>query len=101
MITPKLHAQQSNIHLSKRDFVIEVELNGKMKFDYLLDAIFHQTGICYRVLSANVEYLNGVNLGSFQLHVTATKEESQQLEFFLNDHKILNTTVDYTCRKYF
>ncbi len=44
--------------------------------------------------------LNGANFGSFQLHVKANAEESQQLEFFLNKNKLMNTTVDYTCRKY-
>lgn len=100
MITPDLQASPKNVHLIKKDLIIEVELNGKMKFDYLLSAIYQQMGICYKVLSANVEYMNGANFGSFQLYLNATTEESQQLEFFLNKNKLLNTTVDYTCRKY-
>lgn len=100
MITPNLQALPKNRSLIKKDLIIEVELNGKMKFDHLLNAIYQQMGICYKVLSANVEYMNGANFGSFQLHVNATSEESLQLEFFLNKNKLLNTTVDYTCRKY-
>lgn len=100
MITPNLQALPKNVHLIKKDLIIEVELNGKMKFDHLLNAIYQQMGICYKVLSANVEYMNGANFGSFQLHLNATPEESEQLEFFLNKNKLLNTTVDYTCRKY-
>lgn len=100
MIAPNLQALPKNGHLIKKDLIIEVELNGKMKFDHLLNAIYQQMGICYKVLSANVEYMNGANFGSFQLHLSATPEESQQLEFFLNKNKLLNTTVDYTCRKY-
>lgn len=100
MIAPNLQALPKNVHLIKKDLIIEVELNGKMKFDHLLNAIYQQMGMCYRVLSANVEYMNGANFGSFQLHVNATTEESQELEFFLNKNKLLNTTVDYTCRKY-
>lgn len=100
MIAPNLQALPKNVHLIKKDLIIEVELNGKMKFDYLLNAIYQQMGICYKVLSANVEYMNGANFGSFQLHLNATPEESRQLEFFLNKNKLLNTTVDYTCRKY-
>lgn len=100
MITPNLQALPKNGSLIKKDLIIEVELNGKMKFDHLLNAIYQQMGICYKVLSANVEYMNGANFGSFQLHFNATSEESLQLEFFLNKNKLLNTTVDYTCRKY-
>ncbi len=100
MITPDLKALPKNTQPVRKDLIIEVELNGKMKFDYLLNEIYLQMGICYTVLSANVEYMNGANFGSFQLHIKANAEESQQLEFFLNKNKLMNTTVDYTCRKY-
>lgn len=100
MITPDLKALPKNTQPVRKDLIIEVELNGKMKFDYLLNEIYLQMGICYKVLSANVEYMNGANFGSFQLHIKANAEESQQLEFFLNKNKLMNTTVDYTCRKY-
>lgn len=100
MITPILQAQPKNLNPVKKELILEVELNGKMKFDHLLNAIYQQMGICYRVLSANVEYMNGNNFGSFQLYINTTHEEFQQLEFFLNKNKLLNTTVEYTCRKY-
>lgn len=100
MITPDLQKQSRNINFLKKEMILEVELNGKMKFDHLLDAIYRQMGICYRVLSANVEYMNGSNFGSFQLYINATQEEFQHLEYFLNKNKLLNTTVEYTCRKY-
>ncbi|MCY0979032.1 cysteine methyltransferase [Chryseobacterium wangxinyae] len=100
MMIPDFQTLPKNGRLAKKDLIIEVELNGKMKFDHLLHVIYQQTGICYKVLSVNVEYMNGANFGSFQLHIKANEEESQELEFFLNKHKLMNTTVDYTCRKY-
>lgn len=100
MITANLQTLSQNVNLSKKELILEVELNGKVKFDDLLSIIYQQMGICYKVLSANVEYMNGSNFGSFQLYINATPEESQQLEFFLNKNKLLNTTVEYTCRKY-
>lgn len=100
MITPNAQALPKNVNLIRKELILEVELNGKMKFDHLLNAIYQQMGICYKVLSANVEYMNGNNFGSFQLYINATQEESQELEFFLNHNKLLNTTVEYTCRKY-
>jgi len=99
-MTPNLQALQKKMLLIKKDLIIEVELNGKIKFDDLLNAIYQQMGICYKVLSANVEYENGVNFGSFQLRITVNTEEFQQLEFFLNRNKLINTSVEYVCRKY-
>jgi len=100
MITTNLQPLPKNVNLIKKDLIIEVELNGKVKFDHLLNAIYQQMGICYKVLSANVEYMNGANFGSFQLHINATSEEFQQLEYFLNKNKLMNSTVEYICRKY-
>lgn len=100
MITPILQKQPKNADLIKKELILEVELNGKMKFDHLLNTIYQQLGICYKVLSANVEYIKGNNFGSFQLYISATEEESQQLEFFLTKNKLLNSTVEYICRKY-
>ncbi|MCU7615195.1 cysteine methyltransferase [Chryseobacterium sp. GMJ5] len=100
MTTPNLQVVPKSGNPIKKELILEVELNGKVKFDHLLHVIYQQMGICYRVLSANVEYVNGNNFGSFQLYINATHEESQELEFFLNTHKLLNTTVEYVCRKY-
>jgi len=100
MMAPDSKALAKNVQPVKKDLIIEVELNGKMKFDDVLNAIYQKMGICYKVLSTNVEYIHGESFGSFQLRIQANAEESQQLEFFLNTNKLMNTTVDYTCRKY-
>lgn len=91
----------NNVILIKKEFVIEIELNGKVKFNDLLNSIYMEMGICYKVLSAKIEYSNGADFGSFQLHIVANSEEYKRLEFFLNKNKLLNTTVEYRCRKYF
>jgi D-methionine transport system ATP-binding protein len=100
MMMPNLQSMPQNVNLIKKELILEVELNGKMKFDYLLNIIYQQMGMCYKVLSADVEYVNGNDFGSFQLYLNATSEDFQQLEFFLNKNKLLNTTVEYICRKY-
>lgn len=100
MITQKLQALPQKLNISKKELILEVELNGKMKFDYLLNVIFNQMGMFYRVLNADVEYVNGNDFGSFQLYLNATTEEFQNLEYFLNKNKLLNTNVEYVCRKY-
>ncbi|MGE4512414.1 MAG: NIL domain-containing protein [Chryseobacterium sp.] len=102
MITPnpKLQVFSNAMNLPKRELVLEVELNGKMKFEQLMNTIYNQFGICHRVLSANVEYVNGQSFGSVQLYINVTSDDFDELEFYLNKNKLLSTTVEYVCRKY-
>ncbi|MDC8105255.1 MULTISPECIES: NIL domain-containing protein [Chryseobacterium] len=103
MITPNPNLQvlQNKINLPKKELILEIELNGKMKFENILNVIYNQFGICHRVLSANVEYIEGRNFGSVQLYINADSDDCRQLEHYLNKNKLLNTSVEYTCRKYF
>ena len=103
MITPNpgLQVLQNKISLPKKELLLEIELNGKMKFEHLMNTIYNQFGICHRVLSANVEYVNGYSFGSVQLYINVSSEDFQQLEIYLNKNKLINTTVEYTCRTYF
>ncbi|KQT23941.1 cysteine methyltransferase [Chryseobacterium sp. Leaf405] len=102
MITPNPNLQvlQNNISLPKKELILEIELNGKMKFESLMNTIYMQFGICHKVLSANVEYMNGRSFGSVQLYINISSEDFEQLEFYLNKNKLLSTTVEYICRKY-
>ncbi|BAP33188.1 methylated-DNA-protein-cysteine methyltransferase [Chryseobacterium sp. StRB126] len=102
MITPNpsLQVFQNTLNLSKKELLLEIELNGKMKFEHLMHTIHNQLGICHRVLSANVEYVNGNSFGSVQLYINANSDDYHQLEVYLNKNKLLNTTVEYFCRKY-
>ncbi|RXM52734.1 MULTISPECIES: NIL domain-containing protein [unclassified Chryseobacterium] len=102
MITPNpsLQVFQNTLNLPKKELLLEIELNGKMKFEHLMNTIYNQMGICHRVLSANVEYVNGNSFGSVQLYINVNSEDYQKLEFYLNKNKLLNTTVEYLCRKY-
>ncbi len=102
MITtnPSPQVLQNKINLSKKELILEIELNGKMKFEHLMHAIYNQFGICHRVLSANVEYVNGYSFGTVQLYIKVSSEDYQQLDFYLNKNKLLSTTVEYTCRTY-
>jgi ABC-type methionine transport system ATPase subunit len=102
MITPNPNLQvlQNKRNLLKKELILEIELNGKMKFEHLMNTIYNQFGICHRVLSANVEYADGRSFGSVQLYININTEDYEQLEFYLNKNKLLSTTVEYTCRKY-
>jgi len=98
---PNVQVLQNRITAPKKELLLEIELNGKMKFEHLMNTIYNQFGICHRVLSANVEYVDGRSFGSVQLYISVTSEDYQELEFYLNKNKLLNTTVEYVCRKYF
>ena len=102
MITPNPNLQvlQNNISLPKKELILEIELNGKMKFEHLMNTIYNQFGICHKVLSANVEYVNGRSFGSVQLYINISSEDFEQLQFYLNKNKLLSTSVEYVCRKY-
>ncbi|MCJ8152235.1 cysteine methyltransferase [Chryseobacterium sp. SSA4.19] len=91
---------QSNLNLPKKELILEIELNGKMKFEYLMDVIYRQLGICHKVLSVNVEYINGRSFGSVQLYLNINSADFEQLEYYLYQNKLLSTTVEYVCRKY-
>lgn len=102
MITPnpKLQVFSNTMNLPKRELILEVELNGKMKFEHLMNTIYNQFGICHKVLSANVEYVNGRSFGSVQLYINVNSDDFEELELYLNKNKLLSTTVEYVCRKY-
>jgi ABC-type methionine transport system ATPase subunit len=97
---PNLQGLPANLNLPKKELILEIELNGKMKFEHLMNAIYNQLGICHKVLSVNVEYINGRSFGSVQLYINVSSEDFEQLEFYLNKNKLLSTTVEYICRKY-
>jgi ABC-type methionine transport system ATPase subunit len=97
---PNLQVFNNTLNLPKKELILEIELNGKMKFENLMNIIYNQFGICHRVLSANVEYVNGQSFGSVQLYINVTSDDFDKLEFYLNKNKLLSTTVEYVCRKY-
>lgn len=100
MIIPNLLQKDIATSDTRKDLILEIELNGKLKFDQILYCIDQNMGICYSLLNADVEFVDGNNFGSFQLRINANSEEFQKVEFFLNENKLLNTTVEYNCRRY-
>ena len=102
MITPNpgLQVLPNPLNVPKKEWILEIELNGKMKFEHLMNTIYQQFGICHKVLSANVEYVEGRSFGAVQLYINLSSEDFKQLEFYLDKNKLLSTTVEYTCRKY-
>lgn len=82
------------------ELILEIELNGKMKLEHLMNAMYRKFGICHRVLSAQIEYLDGRDFGYVQLYIDVSAEDHQRLEHYLIQNRLLSTSVAYTCRKY-
>lgn len=95
MFTANVHNSPLGEHyFPTKEFILEIELNGRLRFDDLLSEIYHTFGIVYRILSANIEYYGEKNLGSVQLLIQANHEQNQNLEYFLNRKGILNISVE-------
>jgi len=97
---PNPQVLQNGINQPRKEWILEIELNGKLKFEHLMNTIYNQLGICHKVLSVNVEYLNGRSFGSVQLYINVSSDDFEQLEYYLYKNKLLSTTVEYVCRKY-
>lgn len=85
--------------LEKKNVVLELELNGKISFDGLLNIIYHDFGIPYKIIAADIEYANGVSYGSVQLLIEAIDDHRANLEYYLNRNKIMHIAIDYKSRK--
>lgn len=97
---PNLQVLQNSINQPRKEWILEIELNGKVKFEHLLNVIYDQLGICHKVLSVNVEYIKGRSFGSVQLYINVNSADFEQLEYYLLQNKLLSTSVEYVCRKY-
>lgn len=95
-----LYTNSSDSHNeSSRELLLEIELNGKIALEHLLNTIYGTFGITYRIISAEVEYFSGQNFGNVQLVIQSEKEQHRDLEYFLNRSKVLNTFIEYRNRR--
>jgi len=85
--------QDHGIPPTKKELVLEIELNGRLRFDYLLNIIYQQFAIPYKIISADIEFYGDKNFGNVQLHIEADIEQHEQLEYYLNRNQILNTFI--------
>ena len=83
----------------KIGFILEVELSGKISFDGLLNIIYHDFGIPYKIIAANIEFIAEKSFGNVQLFLETEKEKHENLEFYLNRQRILHVSVEKISRK--
>lgn len=75
--------------------IVEVELNGTISFERLIDAIHSQLKIPYRLLRADIEFLGKGNFGKLLLELRADKENTDKAIRYLDRKNIKNTVKGY------
>ncbi len=75
--------------------IIEVELNGNISFERLIDAIYSQLKIPYRLLKADIEFLGNGNFGKLLLELRTDKENTDKAIQYLNRKNIKNAVKGY------
>lgn len=75
--------------------IVEVELNGTISFERLIDTIYSQLKIPYRLLKADIEFLGKGNFGKLLLELRADKENTDRAIRYLNQKNIKNAVKGY------
>ena len=91
----------SNNFLPKttREIILEIELNGKIRFDILLYTIYNQYNVSYKIVNANIEYLNGSNFGNVKLLLNITQDQINKIEKYLGEYRLLSSRIDVLQKK--
>ena len=84
---------------SEKDILLEVDLNGKIRFDVLLFAIYNQLNIPYKIINADLEYINGNNFGNVHLQLKVNSSSVTELDDYLKKYKLVNSKIDVTQKK--
>lgn len=91
----------SNNFLPKttKEIILEIELNGKIRFDILLYTIYNQYNVSYKIVNANIEYLNGSNFGNVKLLLNITQDQINKIEKYLGEYRLLSSRIDVLQKK--
>jgi D-methionine transport system ATP-binding protein len=75
--------------------LVEIELEGNIAFDRLIDTFHTQYHIPYKLVKADIEYLGKANFGKLLLHLQGTEEGNRNAFLYLNRNNIKNTVRGY------
>lgn len=76
-----------------KEIILEIELNGKIRFDILLYTIYNHYKIKYKIVNAHIEYLNGNNFGNVKLLLKITDDEIDKIENYLGEYKLMSCKI--------
>lgn len=84
---------------STKEIILEIELNGKIRFDILLYTIYNHYNVSYKIVNANIEYLNGSNFGNVKLLLNINQDQIEKIENYLKEYKLLSSRIDVLQKK--
>ena len=99
MLFPQVSSPEHENSERKKEILLEIELNGKVRFDDILNQIYNKLGIMCNIVSAEIEFFGDQNFGSIQLLVEINNRQSEDLIIFLSERKLLNTFIDHRKKK--
>ena len=99
IIYPNENNNQALYAGSEKDILLEVDLNGKIRFDVLLFAIYNQLNIPYKIINADLEYINGNNFGNVHLQLKVNSSSVTELDDYLKKYKLVNSKIDVIQKK--
>lgn len=82
-----------------KEIILEIELNGKIRFDILLYTIYNHYNVSYKIVNANIEYLNGSNFGNVKLLLNINQDQIEKIENYLKEYKLLSSRIDVLQKK--
>lgn len=75
--------------------IVEVELDGTVSFDRLIDTIYSKLHIPYRLLKADIEFSGKGNFGKLLLELQTDEENTDKAIRYFNHKNIKNTVRGY------
>ena len=94
MLFAHTFASENEIPEIKKEILLEIELNGKVRFDSILNEIYHKLDIAYKIVVADVEFFGDQNFGNIKLLLNVSNKQFQDLQTFLAEKKLMNTSVE-------
>lgn len=91
----EIYSRLGSIHAEGLFPIVEVELNGNVSFERLIDTIYSHLKIPYRLIKADIEYLGQGNYGKLLLELRADKEIADKAIQYFNQKNIKNSVKGY------
>lgn len=84
----------NDVFRGKKEHLLEIEFNGKVRFDFILKEVSSRFGIIYRIVSADIEFCGNQNIGTMKLRIEANREQVHELQDYLNAKRLLSSFVE-------
>ena len=94
MINTHNNIENQFLPQSKKELILEIQLNGKLKFDVLLYHIYNHLNITYRIVNAELEYVDEKDFGQVQLKVLSDSVALEKLENYLREFRIVSHHIE-------